>query len=161
MQIGMNASVIISNLSYAISDAGAAAMNWLGVCVAAFSTAPAAFQPVIRAEPYQGKQAFSELVRSAGSGLKLLHRTSRRRNATLSVQPIAQSQPVKCLSNVQQMRRVTSIVEDAVIRTVTVRDLHERTRTQLDAAEHALISLCDELAAIMPGFSRQPMALAA
>jgi hypothetical protein len=59
------------------------------------------------------------------------------------------------------MCRVTSVVEDAVVRTVTIRDLHERSRTQLDAAENALIGLCEELAAIIPGFSRQPAALAA
>lgn len=137
----------ISSVIFGIACAGAGALGLLATSVIAFLAPPAVLDS--KAEGGPEHVATKSAIADEAPRLRLVSRTSRSRNAT-SRNAIARPAAPPLLARESQMRRVATIVEDATIRSVALRQLHERTRTQIDATEQAIISLRNELAAIMP-----------
>lgn len=140
----------LSNIIFGFACAGASALGLLATSVLAFLAPPAVLNTKSTAPTGYG-HANSNNADDAPH-LRLISRTSRPRKSAPQG-TIMVSAPAPRLANVVQMQRVAAIVEDATTRSVTLRQLHERTRTQIDAAEQALISLRNELAAIIPAHS--------
>lgn len=153
-----NTPVAISSVIFGIAWAGAGALGLLATSVIAFLAPPA----VLGSKPEDQPEYPAAKCAITGDAprLRLVSRTSRTRSAA-SQSTIALPAAIPLLARDIQMKRVSAIVEDATIRSVALRQLHERTRTQIDAAEQAIISLRNELAAVMPDGAAQPYGLLA
>lgn len=151
----------ISGFIFGIASSGAAALGFLATSMIAFLAPPG----VVEMRPESTSKSKIDTPRSVITDdtprLRLVSRTSRHRNSTraITITPAVAAAPR--LARDQQMRRITSVVEDATVRSMALRQLQERTRTQIDAAEQALISLRDELAAIMPAMATPQLRAAA
>lgn len=139
----------ISGLIFGITSASLSAIGFLATSVLGLLAPPGVIETRSQSVPQIRSNKIRDEIAEDAPRLRLVSRTSRNRNSTRSVIMVPTA-PAPRLATAAQMHRVAAIVEDATVRSTAVRNLHERTRTQIDAAEHALICLRDELAAIMP-----------